>query len=49
MYDSPYIESVRIMHKRIITEFKDKVHNTLIELESGFDDVMAVMSLSLKY
>jgi len=49
MYDSPDIESARTMCKRIITQFEDKAPKAITVLESGFDDVMAVMSLPLKY
>ena len=49
MYDSPEIESARTMCNRIITQFEDKAPKAITVLESGFDDVMAVMSLPLKY
>lgn len=49
MYDSPDIESARTIRKRIITEFGDITPKAMAILESGFDDVMAVMSLPLKY
>ena len=37
------------MCNRIISEFEDKALKAMSVLESGFDDVMAVMSLPLKY
>ena len=49
MYDSPDIASARTMCNRIMTAFEDKAPKALTVLESGFDDVMAVMSLPLKY
>lgn len=49
MYDSPDIESARTMCNRIITEFEGKASKAMTVLETGFDDVMAVMSLPLKY
>ena len=49
MYDSPDIESARAIRNRIIKEFEDRTPKAMAVLESGFDDVMAVMSLPLKY
>ena len=49
MYDSPDLASARTMCNRIITEFEDKAPKAMSVLESGFDDVMAVMNLPLKY
>ena len=49
MYNSPDIESARTVRNRIITEFEVRASKAIDVLESGFDDVMAVMSLPLKY
>jgi len=49
MYDAPDIESARNIRNRIITDFEDKAPKAVSVLETGFDDVMAVMSLPLKY
>jgi len=49
MYDAPDIESARTICNRIITEFEDKASKAIDVLETGFDDVMAGMSLPLKY
>ena len=49
MYDSPDLASARAICNRIITEFEGKTPKAMSVLESGFDDVMAVMSLPLKY
>ncbi len=49
MYDSPDLASARATCHRIITEFEGKAPKAMSVLESGFDDVMAVMSLPLKY
>jgi len=49
MYDSPDLASAKAMYNRIITEFKSKASKTMAVLETSFDDVMAVMSLPLKY
>lgn len=49
MYDSPDMGSARTVRNRIITEFEGKASKAMAVLETGFDDVMAVMSLPLKY
>ena len=49
MYDAPDLALARTMCTRIITEFEYKAPKAIAVLESGFDDVMAVMSLPLKY
>jgi len=49
MYDAPDLASARAICHRIIIEFEDKAPKAMSVLESGFDDVMAVMSLPLKY
>ena len=49
MYDSPDIESARTVRNRIIIEFGVKASKAIDVLESGFDDVMVVMSLPVKY
>jgi len=49
MYDAPDLASARTMCNRIITEFEDKAPKAMSVLETGFDDIMAVMSLPLKY
>ena len=49
MYDAPDMASARTMRNRMITEFEDKAPKAVAVLEAGFDDVMAVMSLPLKY
>jgi len=49
VYDSPDIESARAVRNRIITEFEGKASKAMFVLETGFDDVMAIMSLPLKY
>ena len=49
MYDSPDIESARTVRNRIITEFGDRAPKAIVVLELGFDDIMAVMSLPVKY
>ena len=49
MYDSPDLASARAMRNRIITEFEGRVSKAMAVLETGFDDVMSIMSLPLKY
>ncbi len=49
MYDAPDIESAKAMCNRIIKEFEVRAPKAMAVLESGFDDVMAVMGLPLKY
>lgn len=49
MYNAPDLASARTICKRIITEFEDKAPKAMSVLETGFDDIMAVMSLPLKY
>ena len=49
MYDSPDMGSARTVRNRIITEFEGKASKAMAVLETGFNDVMAVMSLPLKY
>jgi len=49
MYDAPDLASARAILNRIITDFEDKAPKAMAVLEAGFDDVVAVMSLPLKY
>jgi len=49
MYDSPDLTSARATCNWIITEFEVRAPKAMSVLETGFDDVMAVMSLPLKY
>jgi len=45
MYDSPDLASAKAIRNRIITKLEDKALKAMAVLETGFDDVMAVMSL----
>jgi transposase-like protein len=49
MYESPDLASAWAICNRIITEFEGKALETMTVLETGFDDVMPIMSLSGKY
>jgi len=49
IYDAPDLASARAICHRIITEFENKAPKAMSVLETGFDDIMAVMNLPLKY
>tara|TARA_Y100001933_G_C18937447_1_gene538011 strand:+ start:108 stop:1322 length:1215 start_codon:yes stop_codon:yes gene_type:complete len=49
MYDATNIENARSIRDQIIELYEEKAPKAIAVLESGFDDVMAVICLPLKY
>lgn len=49
MYDATNIENARSIRDQIIELYEEKAPKAIAILESGFDDVMAVICLPLKY